>query len=254
MLSFTKLFSAFLLPPLNILLLGIIGLICIKHRMRLGKFFIALALVLLYLFCAPWFAIPALKLIEMPPLAELNRVDPAQAIVVLGGGTYLQAPDYGGDTVNHLGLERVRYAARLYRATQKPILVSGGKPEGGQYSEAAQMQAVLVNEFNVPVTWEETASTTTYESAKFSRAMLKPAGVDHIYLVTHAWHMRRAELAFKAAGFGVIAAPTGFASLPSDPLELYLPGPQGLFASYVFTHEIYGWLWYQMRITAAGII
>ena len=252
--SITKFLSAFLLPPLNLLLLGVIGLICIKHRLRLGKFLITLTLVLLYLLSTPWFALRALKLIEMPPLTELNRGDQAQAIVVLGGGTYLQAPDYGSDTVNRLGLERLRYAARLYRATQKPILVSGGKPQGGQHSEAVQMQAVLVNEFNIPVTWEEAASNTTYESAKFSRAMLKPAGVGSIYLVTHAWHMRRAMLAFEAAGFSVIPASTGFASLPSDPHELYLPNPQGLFASYVFMHEVFGWLWYQIKISAANII
>ena len=166
----------------------------------------------------------------------------------LSAGTYFQAPDYGSDTVNRLGLERLRYAARLYSATATPILVSGGKPQESTTSEAAQMKSVLVNDFKIPVTWEEPASHTTYESAFASRSMLKTAGINRIYLVTHAWHMRRAVLAFEAAGFAVIPAPTGFTTLPPDPPDLYLPNPQGLLESYLFMHEVCGWLWYKLKI------
>jgi uncharacterized SAM-binding protein YcdF (DUF218 family) len=245
--SETEFISAFLVPPLNFLLLGVIGLLCIRSRPSLAKFLISLSLVSQYLFSAPWFTLNLLKLIEPPPLTKLESSNRAQAIVVLGAGTYLRAPDYGGDTVNRLGLEHVRYAARLYRATQKPILVSGGKPQGSQLSEAAQMTAVLVDDFKVPVKWEEAISNTTYENAKFSHEILKSAGINRIYLVTHAWHMRRAVFAFESAGFSVIPAPTGFASMPLDPLERYLPSAQGLFASCIFMHEVLGWLWYQIK-------
>ena len=249
----TKFFSIFLLPPLNLLLLGMAGLLLLKLRPRLGRLLIGLAMALLYFLSTPYFAARALKFIEPPALQEPSPRDKAQVIVVLGAGTYLQAPDYGTDTVNCLGLERLRYAARLYGLTEKPILVSGGKPQGGTTSEAAQMKSVLVNEFQVPVTWEESASHTTFESAIASRSTLKTAGINRIYLVTHAWHMRRAVLAFEAAGFAVIPAPTGFATLPPDPLDLYLPNPQGLFQSYLFMHEVCGWLWYQIRISTAEI-
>ncbi len=244
----SKLFSSFLVPPLNVLLLGTAGLLLLKRRPRIGKLLIGLALGLLYLLSTPYFAARALKLIEPPALQESSSRDKAQAIVVLGAGTYFQAPDYGSDTVNRLGLERLRYAARLYRATAKPILVSGGKPQGGTISEAAQMKSALVNEFKIPVTWEESASDTTFESATDCRSVLKAVGINRIYLVTHAWHMSRAVLAFEAAGFSVIPAPTGFTTLPPDPLELYLPNPQGMFESYLFMHEVCGWLWYKLKI------
>jgi uncharacterized SAM-binding protein YcdF (DUF218 family) len=78
--------------------------------------------------------------------------------------------------------------------------------------------------------------------------VLKAAGINQIYLVTHAWHMSRAVLAFEAAGFSVIPAPTGFTTLPTDPLDLYLPNPQGMFESYLFIHEVCGWLWYKLKI------
>lgn len=244
----TKFFSAFLLPPLNLLLLGIAGLFLLKLRPRLGKLLLGSTLALLYLLSTPYFAARALKLIEPTAMQEPIPQDKAQAIVVLGAGTYFQAPDYGSDTVNRLGLERLRYAARLYSATATPILVSGGKPQEGTTSEAAQMKSVLLNDFKVPVTWEEPASHTTFESAMASRSTLKTAGINRIYLVTHAWHMRRAVLAFEAAGFAVIPAPTGFTTLPPDSPDLYLPNPQGLLESYLFMHEVCGWLWYKLKI------
>ena len=250
----SKLVSSLLLPPLNVLLLGMAGLLLLKSHPRSGRLLIGFAFGLLYLLSTPFFTVRALKLIEPPALQITSGLDKAQVIVVLGAGSYLQAPDYGSDTVNRLGLERLRYAARLYRATTKPTLVSGGKPEGGTISEAAQMKSALINDFQIPVTWEESASATTFESAINSRSVLKAAGISHIYLVTHAWHMRRAALVFEAAGFDITPAPTGFTILPSDPLDLYLPNPQGLFESYLLIHEVCGWLWYRIKISVTNII
>ena len=252
--SGSKLFSLLLLPPLNLLLLGIAGLLFLKNSPRFGKLLIGLTLGLLYILSTPYFAARALRLIEPAALQTPSPADKVQAIVVLGAGTYFQAPDYGSDTVNRLGLERLRYAARLYHATAKPILVSGGSPQGSAISEAAQMKSALVNDFRIPVTWEESVSHTTYQSAMYCSKILKQAGIDRVYLVTHAWHMRRAVLSFEAAGFDVIPAPTGFALLPRDPVELYLPNPQGLFESYLFLHEVYGWIWYQIKVSIAKII
>ena len=81
-----------------------------------------------------------------------------QAIVILGGGTYFEAPEYGDHTVNRYGLERIRYGAYLHRYTRKPILVTGGDLLGIGSSEAGQMKSVLENEFQVPVKWTEDAS------------------------------------------------------------------------------------------------
>lgn len=247
--SGSKLLAIFLLPPLNALLLGTAGLLLLKNSPRVGKLLMALSLLLLYLLSTPFFTARGLNVLETPPLHPSGTRDMAQAIVVLGAGTYFHAPDYGSDTVNRLALERLRYAARLYRVTAKPVLVSGGKAQGSIVSEAAQMKSVLENEFGVPVTWEEPASETTFESALDCRSILKPAGISRIYLVTHAWHMRRAELVFKAAGFDVVPAATGYTTLGPDPLQLYVPNPQGLFEGYLFIHEVVGLLWYQIRIS-----
>ncbi len=67
-------------------------------------------------------------------------------LVALGGGTYPEAPEYGGDTVSTGSLERLRYAALLYRRSGKPILVSGGNPLGHATAEATQMRSLLRDE------------------------------------------------------------------------------------------------------------
>ncbi len=48
--------------------------------------------------------------------------------MVLGGGRYRDAPEYGNDTVGEYTLVRLRYAAKLHRETGFPLLVTGGRP------------------------------------------------------------------------------------------------------------------------------
>src|SRR6185437_1434141 len=134
----TNLVSALLLPPLNLILLGSIGMLLLKRRPRTGKILVVSALTLLYLLSTPFVAETALQKLETLPAH--NPFDRIQAIVVLGAGTYFNAPEYDGNTVNRLGLERIRYAAWLHRFTRKPILAAGGAPLGSSSSEAAQMK------------------------------------------------------------------------------------------------------------------
>ena len=78
--------------------------------------------------------------VEYPQLLDRTRVREAQAIVVLGAGKRTHAPEFGGETVNRLALERLRYAATLARETRLPMLVSGGAP-AGDTPEASLMEA-----------------------------------------------------------------------------------------------------------------
>src|SRR5688500_17050282 len=179
----TNLISAFLLPPLNLILLGAIGILLLKSRPGLGKRLLVATLVLLYLLSTPLAADSLLQELETP--SERNVLYNAQAIVVLDGGTYYDAPEYGNHTVGRYTLERIRYAAQLHRITRKPILATGGAPLGSGFSEAAQMRAVLEKEFQVPVKWIEGAAGNTHENAYNSFAILKRDGVSRIALVTH---------------------------------------------------------------------
>lgn len=242
----TNLIAAFLLPPLSLLLAGVAGLLLWRRRPAIARALVGVSLGLLWLLSTPLVAASLLRLLEGEPVALDPAPQPADAIVVLGGGSWLNAPEYGTDTVGSATLVRLRYAAKLQRETGKPILVTGGKPLGNRLSEAQQMKAVLEREFNVPVKWTEDESNNTFENAQFSHRMLAPLGVRRIYLVTHAWHMPRAARAFHSAGFEVVAAPTAYGAGRGGALDL-LPSAAALQASAQSMHEAIGLLWYRMK-------
>lgn len=240
--------SAFLLPPLNLLLVALAGLFVVRLHPRLGRTLLIGSLAMLWLCSTPYFAGGALRMLEGSIKAVNVQSQPADAIVVLGGGTYFNAPEYGTDTVSEATLTRLRYAAKLQRETGKPLLVTAGKPLGNDISEAHLMQTVLEQEFKIPVLWTENDSDNTQESARYSYQILKKTGIKRIYLVTHAWHMLRSSMVFQAAGFDVIPAPTAFTTRYRIDLLSFIPRASGLSESSIFMHEIIGLVWYQLRI------
>lgn len=243
----TNLAAAWLMPLGLALLAGALGLRLARRHPRAGKGLTLGALGVLWLVATPWCSGVLLGWLAGPPADPLQAA-PAQAIVVLGGGKYYTAPEYGGrDSVGDMTLIRLRYAVALHRQTGKPILVTGGSPEGSTTSEANTMKAALENEWRVPVQWAESASRNTLENARLSRALLAPLGVNRIYLVTHAWHMPRARYAFERAGFDVVPAPTRFATGYDVNLLDFLPQAGALRDSTYFFHEVLGLLWYRLK-------
>jgi len=243
----TNLIGTLLLPPLDLLLLALLGLWLWHRRPLIARLLLTASVSLLWLLSTPYFAEAMLQSLEGNPYVPDTKKPIADAIVVLGASTYFHAPEYGGDTVGKYTLERLRYAAKLYRATLKPILVTGGKPLGNSLSEADQMKQVLEQEFNVPVQWTEGASDNTLENAGLSRQLLKQSGITRIYLVTHAWHMPRAVQAFQAAGFQVVPAPTAYTTRYQTDLLAFVPNAAALHDSGIFMHELIGMWWYQLK-------
>lgn len=240
----TKLLSAFLLPPFNILIVAAVGILLLNRHPRLGRNLTIAAWLLLYLLSMPLVGRALLQSLEtVPPLPPGAYSAEAGAIVVLAGGVYDDAPEYDGDSVSTTALARLRYAARLYRATGSPILVTGGKPHT-KTAESVVMKDALENDFLVPVRWVEDQSENTWQNARFSYALLSPQGITTIYLVTHASHMARSITAFERAGFRVIPAPTMFTtSYKLTPLD-FLPRGRALAMSFIALHEWIGRLWY----------
>lgn len=242
----TNLVAALLLPPLNILLLLVTGLLLHRHRPQLARGLLGGGVLLLWLMSTPFVAESALHWLE----SDLKPVgnQPADAIVILGSGTYFHAPEYAGaDTVSRETLVRLRYGAQLQRATGKPILVTGGTPMGNALSEAQQMRAVLAIEFHQPARWTEDRSDNTYENAAYSAQLLHAAGIQRVYLVSHAWHLPRAIRAFRQAGLEVVPAPTAFTTRYQTDLLSFLPNGKALEDSRIFTHELIGLIWYQLK-------
>lgn len=247
----TNTLVALLLPPGILILVMAGGLALRRTRPRLGTGLVTGGLVALYVLSMPLTAHFLLTSWEHQPPVDAATKD-AAAIVVLGGSKSHDSPEYGGDTVSGATLVRLRYAAYLHRQTGLPILVSGGSPEGSAQSEAELMQRTLQNEFSVPVRWAEDVSANTLENARLSYRMLVAENIRTIHLVTHAWHMPRAQLAFEAAGFKVIPAATGYTTRYRLIILDFMPDARALRDSTLFFHEIIGIVWYRLRLILRG--
>jgi len=243
----TDAIAALFLPPAAPLLLVALGIVLTwRRRVRSGVALAALGALLLWIACLPVVGLGFVRLLEPPPAAEADFKG-AGAIVVLGAVRIQDSPEYADDVPGPESLARVRYAARLARSTGLPILVAGGKPYGGKRSEGEAMARALQEDFQVPVRWIESESRTTAENAARAFTVLQPEKRTRVIVVTSAVHMRRSELAFRKAGFDVIAAPSVYASRGEPRLIDWLPSSGGLAATRAALWELIGIAWYRLR-------
>lgn len=238
----TNFIAAFFLPPLNILLLALAGVLLLP--MRIGRLLLGSSFLLLTVLSMPVVADRLLGMLE-PPYQSLTGEE-AEAIVILGGGSYKDATEYGRDTVNAFTLERLRYGAHLARRFGKPVLVTGGAPLEGE-AEGRLMHDVLADEFGLTPRWVEERSLNTRENARLSAEILRQAGIRRVYLVTHSWHLARAVPEFRAAGLEVVPAGTGYFRGGSIQAMDWLPEARALLRSYYALHEGIGLVWYRIR-------
>jgi uncharacterized SAM-binding protein YcdF (DUF218 family) len=234
--TFNYALSSVLLPPTSLIALTLIGTLALKRWRAFAMALIVGSQLLLLALSMPLVANVLVRSLEPPP-ASIDQIKRAQAIVVLGGGRNLGAPEWGGETVNDYTLRRARYGVRLARETGLPLYVSGGRPTGGQLAEGTLMRDLIAREFNSPVKWVEAASETTREQALMTAQDLKPQQISSIALVTDAVHMPRARRAFELAGLAVLAAPTGYTAQRPFALYQLIPGPTAMLYSHVALRE-----------------
>jgi uncharacterized SAM-binding protein YcdF (DUF218 family) len=255
----SKALALLITPPGVIVLVVVLGFLIQIKWTWLGNIVIAIATAALFALSLPFTGKQLLAALhqEYKPVSLTDaKRPPAEAIVILGGGRYASAPEYDGDTVNEYSLERLRYGARLHRATGAPILVSGGSVFEEERAEAELMAAVLEQEFSIKPKWLETRSRNTYENATESQKILSEAGVRRVYLVTHAWHMPRAEWSFVHAGLNAVPAPMGFTTLTAGDRRTlgYFPSARGLYQSSLALRERLGLFMYKSRYEAAQVV
>jgi len=229
--------KAIVLPPAGLLLVSLIGLGIRRRFPRSGQAMAWTGVLLLLLLSIPAVGVFLVRSLDTSPPFEISSATDAKAIVILGGGTRRDAPDYGGDTLGELTLERVRYGARIARLTGLPVLVTGGSVYGGE-PESKLMRQALEREFGVAVRWAEDRSRTTHENAVYSAAILRDAGIGSVVLVGHSFDMPRARAEFAAAGIRTYPAATGIPSAKPQRLSDYLPSMAGLHTSYFAVYEI----------------
>ncbi|SLN69169.1 YdcF family protein [Oceanibacterium hippocampi] len=238
-----------LLPPASLLWIALAGLIFPKWR-RVGRALSILCLVALYLAATPFVATRLLGILEPDEaLAHTATGDPAaRAVVVLGAGVSLRAPEYGGPTLDAMSLERLRYGVLLARTRGLPLLVTGGPGPRVPVAVGTLMAETAAREFRFPVRWAEVEARTTFDNATRAEALLRPDGITDVLVVSHAWHMRRALWSFRQTALHALSAPTGFTRpAPADDPGSYLPSGGAFYDSGLAMHEMLGMLWYRLR-------
>jgi uncharacterized SAM-binding protein YcdF (DUF218 family) len=94
--------------------------------------------------------------------------------------------------------------------------------------------------------WTETRSRDTNENASMTLQLLKADGIEHIVLVTHYFHMRRAVAAFERAAqrssvsLRITTAPMGSDERGPPSLADWLPSRGGYQSVNIALHEWLG--------------
>lgn len=211
MLFLSKLLPLLIYPlGLITLLIAISSYFAWRKRSWL-QFPLILALLLLLLTGNRWVSdalVASLERQNLPPY-----LPSAEAIVILGGGSYSAIPPRPMIEVSEAG-DRVLYGAKLYREGKAPLLiVTGGRITWlSQGQPEAKDMASLLEFFGVPprAIVEEPLSLNTYENGVNVKKILEARGIKQVLLVTSAFHMPRSKLIFQKLGIDVIAAPTDF--------------------------------------------
>ncbi len=247
MIPLQGLLTSLALPPLLLAGAALPGGLLAWRGWRPGGLVAAVAAALVFVFATPSLSdllVASLEEEVRPGVLRPAGAPPPEAIVVLGAESLRDGQGY---TVGPLTLERLRAGAALARRTGLPLLVTGGpvSPDGPPLANL--MARSLREDFATPARWIEPAARDTHENAVLGTRLLRAAGIGSAVLVTHGWHMPRAQEAFAREGLGTAAEPVR--RVPRhERFELqWQPRPDFLAMSWFALREWVGRLVYAIR-------
>ncbi len=244
-----KVITPFVLPPgIFILLMLLVSMGLLRRKqLRLGLVNLTVGLSLWALSTAPL----ANRLMQGLEADFSMPVNPSgDVIILLGGGVIDHVPDLTGTAApSPRTMGRVVAAVRLYQRLGLPIIVSGGGgAEDGALAEAPVAKRFL-QDLGVPANMiiEEDRARDTLENARFSAAICRQHGFSRPIVLTSAYHLKRAGMAFEVVGMPVTLFPAYFASVADPPITWreWLPQASALYTSSSALHEYLGLLYYR---------
>lgn len=251
-----KLLTFLVLPPGGIILIcAAAGVFALRRRAHIPAVLAFSSTLLLYSLSIQPVSNFLLFPLERASLPK-GETEP-RLIVALGGGAISArfSPDNLTGTSRVLSGDsatRATEAAALHLESGLPIALSGGSPlETGVESEASAAFRVLLR-LGVPseAITIEGESRNTWENAQFLKDKTE---FRSIYLVTSAFHMKRAIESFAAQGYSVTPRPTNQrVSAGGITFWDWLPTPSDLDDSVVALHEHIGRLFYRIRYGSGG--
>lgn len=180
-----------------------------------------------------------------PAIAPSADEIDADVIVVLAGDVDCDPEEYGPDQPGALSQIRCRYGAALARRTGLPLVLTGGVLRPDRRPVSHVLRDYVEEDLGVEVAWTEDQAKTTRGNARGVARLMAEHGYTRAALVTNAWHMPRAMLAFEQEGVRVLPAPTGAHTAPSRFIEGLVPRGKTMRDSCWALHEYVGLVWYR---------
>jgi len=210
------------------------------------------ALAVLYLCSIPLVAGRLIGLLETRyPEIPLARVEPADAVVVLGGILSQKLP--GSDQANWAEtVERFEAGVTLVQSGKAGRLVFTGARmpwEDRETTEGEELRRQAIKRGVSPekiLVTREIANTAT--EAQAVAELMKADGWKRVILVTSGWHMPRAALLFRRAGVDCIIFPVDFRNNPTSRVGVidFVPKAESWQLTETAIRECYGYLFYRL--------
>ena len=201
-------------------------------------------IVLFWALGAGWLSAPLLHLAQRGFEEKSTPQDVHFAsrttFVLLGGGTR-----YDGDkrlVPKRDAFVRIVVTAELYRECRRAggacrVIVSGGNPQHHEQAEADNYAPfLLARGVSATDLVLENESLDTYQNARNVASIVQPERDETLVLITSAYHMQRALLAFNAFGLDAQA----FISNVRQAKATFFPRPCGFIDAETALHELVG--------------
>ena len=253
----SKLFTFLILPP-GIFILVLFFAAFYAKKFKAVFLFFALCFYLLSNTFVANFLLKPLEQSYNKPLKIQKNVN---AVIVLGGGNIIGSANL---PLTNDAYKRAIFGIMIGKSQNLPVLFSGGGLSKKHRESDAFLTCAkeLEKPFGIDIKISknldtkrfsllvESKSLDTFQNAKFTKEKFRKKGIDKpvIYLVTSAYHMKRAVMLYRHFGFKVIPSATDFKISHRDSnIWDYFPKMNAFRKSFVALHEYFGILSLALR-------